>query len=115
MSRLERADGSRVLLDPPPLTGSAVGRGRHTKMKEQPVSTIATIRQPGDSLARPYDHTAAEADLRLLGRHLDDQAKAGASTAMLDATLGVMRLVHTRIATESAVRRPKALRRLLVG
>ncbi|MCX4747260.1 hypothetical protein OG455_17325 [Kitasatospora sp. NBC_01287] len=74
-----------------------------------------TIHQPGDSLARPYDHAAAEADLRLLGRHLDGQAQAGASTAMLDATLGVMSAVHARIVAETAARRPQTLRPLLAG
>ncbi|MCX4750366.1 hypothetical protein OG455_33480 [Kitasatospora sp. NBC_01287] len=78
------------------------------------MSTTSAVRRPGDSLARPYDHAAAEADLNHLGRELDRQvtARTGISDAELNATLGTMSGVHRRVLAEQAAElsagRPKA-------
>jgi hypothetical protein len=60
----------------------------------------AATNRPGGSLDRPFNHADALADLASLGRTLNRQAADGASMAVLDATLTVMRAVHTRIVAE---------------
>ncbi|WP_329569873.1 hypothetical protein [Kitasatospora sp. NBC_01266] len=50
----------------------------------------------------PLDRAAAHAELRALGRRLDQQVatRTAATAPELDATLDAMRAVHTRLAVD---------------
>lgn len=69
------------------------------------MSTALMTRQAhADTMTQPFNHQAALADLRRLGRTLDRQVtqQTGATTSELDATLHEMQLVHGGIMTHLA-------------
>ncbi|MDH6112570.1 hypothetical protein P3T36_001452 [Kitasatospora sp. MAP12-15] len=62
--------------------------------------TASLALAPVETPDKPFTPHEARADLRRLGRLLDEQARSGASGAELDVTLSSMRAVHERITGE---------------